>query len=280
MCTICDGSAVAINRPLWAPGESVCHRYHVTTVYDEALGYEIAFSYRDVGDEIDAVLRLAGIAPASVLEICAGPADHAIECARRGIRATALDLSESMLKRAAENATSAGVALDIVHADMRDFQLPYQVDLAICMISSISHVLSLDEMLSHLASVKSALTPGGVYVIEGSHPTEYLGGKATQTEWDTERDGIKVHLIWGTEDNIIDPVTQITKIDVTIAMTGADGTTTTVTSAEDDRFWTATEMVAAARLAGLTVLGQYGDFVGNSLSHEDAWRMITVLRNG
>ena len=58
-----------------------------------------------------------------------------------------------------------------------------------------------------------------------------------------------------------------------------DGSTTTVTSKEDDRFWTATEMVAAARLAGLTVVGQYGDFDGRGLSDEGAWRMFTVLRN-
>jgi SAM-dependent methyltransferase len=257
----------------------VCHRYLVTTVYDEAYGYEIAFSYRDVPDEVDSLLRLSGIKPAAVLEICAGPADHAIECARRGMRATALDLSEAMCKRSAENATKAGVALDVMHADMLDFQLPYQVDLAFCMISSISHVLSLDDMLSHLAAVKAALTPGGVYVIEGSHPTEYLGGKATQSEWDTERDGIKVHLIWGTDDNVIDPVTQITEIDVTIEMTLPDGTVSSVTSKEDDRFWTATEMVAAARLAGLTVVGQYGDFDGRDLSADGAWRMITVLQS-
>lgn len=257
----------------------MCHRYLVTSVYEEAYGYEIAFSYRDVPDEVDSLMRLAGTTPKSVLEICSGPADHAIECARRGLSATALDLSESMCKRAAENATTAGVALDVIHGDMLDFQLPYQVDLAFCMISSISHVLSLDAMLSHLAAVKAALTPGGVYVIEGSHPTEYLGGKATQSEWDTERDGISVHLIWGTDDNIIDPVTQVTQIDVTIAMTHPDGSVTTVTSKEDDRFWTATEMVAAARLAGLTVVGQYGDFDGRGLSDEDAWRMITVLRN-
>jgi SAM-dependent methyltransferase len=250
----------------------------VTTVYDEAYGYEIAFSYRDVPDEIDALLKMAGTAPAAALEICAGPAEHAIECGRRGMRVASIDRSAAMCKRAAENATAAGVALDVIHGDMLDFALPYQVDLAFCMISSISHVLSLDDMLAHLASVKAALTPGGVYVIEGSHPTEYLGGKATQSDWDTERDGIKVHLTWGTDDNIIDPVTQITQIDVTIAMTLPDGSTSTVTSKEDDRFWTATEMIAAARLAGLTVVGQYGDFDGGGLSDEGAWRMFTVLR--
>jgi hypothetical protein len=46
------------------------------------------------------------------------------------------------------------------------------------------------------------------------------------------------------------------------------------------RFWTATELQAAIRLAGgLTVEAQYGDFdAGVSLDSPDAWRMITLLR--
>ncbi|HKE65117.1 MAG TPA: class I SAM-dependent methyltransferase, partial [Micromonosporaceae bacterium] len=250
----------------------------VTSIYDAALGYEIAFSYRDVPAEVDALVRLSGGEPASVLEICAGPAEHAVECARRGWRATAVDQSPSMLDRARENAASAGVTVDLIRADMRDFTLAEPVDLAFCMISSISYVLTLDDMITHLSTVRRALRPGGCYVIEGSHPTEQFGAKATQTTWTCTRDGISSTLSWGEDTDLIDPVTQITQLHVTVATSGPGGEHS-VTSIEPDRFWTRDEMHAAARLAGMRVDGEYGDFSGDvGLADPSAWRMIHVLR--
>jgi len=250
----------------------------VNTIYDAALGYEIAFSYRDIPAEVNALVRMAGRTPQSVLEIAAGPAEHAIECARRGWHASALDLSPAMCARAAANAIAAGVTLDVLAADMHDFTLPEPVDLAFCMISSISYVLTLDAMVRHLASVRRALTPDGCYIIEGSHPTEYLGAKATQSRWTQARDGIEVDLMWGAEDDVIDPVTQITQLHVSITMTGADGIPVTTSSIEQDRFWTRDEMHAAACLAGMRVDTEFGDFDGGGLADPGAWRMICVLR--
>jgi hypothetical protein len=183
-----------------------------------------------------------------------------------------------MAARATTNAAAAGVDLVTVTADMRHFTGVEPVDLAFCMISSISHVLSLDDMIAHLEAVRAALRSGGVYVIEGSHPGDYIGVKTVSTSWDMERDGVAVHLDWGAESDTMDPVTQLTTVHVTLTMDGPDGAAHTFTSAEDDRFWTATELRAAARLAGLEVLGQYGDFDGRALDAEGAWRMITVLR--
>jgi SAM-dependent methyltransferase len=250
----------------------------VGSVYDESLGYEIAFSYRDVPAEVDALIAMAGRAPDSVLEVAAGPGEHAIEFARRGARAAALDLSEAMCARATANAAAAGVALDVVRGDMRGFLLPYRVDLAVCMISSICHVSTLDDMISHLTAVRRALAPGGCYIVEGSHPTDQFGPKSTQTDWESERDGITAHLRWGDDGDTIDPVTQLTDTHVTLTVTGPDGIGVTTSHVESDRFWTADEMRASARLAGLAVSAEYGAFDRRGLSAEGAWRMITVMR--
>ena len=57
-------------------------------IYDEPEYYEAACAYRDVPAEVDALLRWSGKhhePPRSVLELAAGPAEHARDLARRGL---------------------------------------------------------------------------------------------------------------------------------------------------------------------------------------------------
>jgi ubiquinone/menaquinone biosynthesis C-methylase UbiE len=111
-------------------------------VDDHAEAYEVAFSYRDVPTEVDTLVgwhrRHAAVPLGRVLELAAGPADHALEFARRGIVATALDLNPSMCHRAEQRARSAQLPLAVVCADMTDFTLDGSYDLALLMLAQRS----------------------------------------------------------------------------------------------------------------------------------------------
>jgi SAM-dependent methyltransferase len=246
----------------------------VTGLYDAAEAYQLAFSYRDVAGEVETLQRWYGGRPGSVLELAAGPAEHAVEFARRGARAAALDRSAAMCERARRNADRAGVALCVHRADMTGFALGERFDLAFCMIDSIAHVLTLDALVAHLDAVRRHLRDGGRYVVESGHPAEYLAAsKRVETEWDVERDGHRVHIRWGSPDDRMDPVTQVTPYRVTITVDGAVAADEVVAN----RFWTATELDAAGRLAGLRVAARYGDLRDDlDVSDEQAWRMFTV----
>ena len=69
-------------------------------VYDEVEAYEVAFSFRDLPSEVDTLVtwyrRHGKDHLKRVLELAAGPGDHALELARRGLDVTALDLNPSM----------------------------------------------------------------------------------------------------------------------------------------------------------------------------------------
>ena len=71
-------------------------------IYAAARYYDIAFAYRDFAEECEFLTRAAtphlGRMPESVLELAAGPANHAIELARRGLAATALDREPAMVQ--------------------------------------------------------------------------------------------------------------------------------------------------------------------------------------
>jgi len=75
-------------------------------------------------------------------------------------------------------------------------------------------------------------------------------------------------------------VTQITPEHMSITAHAADGTVRTVSDVVPNRFWTATELTAAIRLAGgYSVAASYGDFDDSTMLDDPAaWRMILVLR--
>jgi len=271
-------------------GHGIGHHGRVSGIYDEPEFYQAASAYRDVPAEVDALLRWSGRhrgpdgpgagPPRSVLELAAGPAEHARELARRGLEVTALDLSAAMCARARELAKADELSLTVVEADMRDFHLPGDVDLAITMLNSLCHLMSLDDMLRHLASVARYLSRNGLYIMELAHPADFFAAEhRTSSEWSTEvGDGI-VSVRWGAQDQI-DPVTQITREHVSVTYHKRYGPVRTVTDVVPNRFWTATEMAAAIRLAGgFTVVASYGDFDADlPVEAAEAWRMILVLR--
>ena len=252
-------------------------------IYDEPEYYEAACAYRDVPAEVDALLRWSGKhhePPGTVLELAAGPAEHARDLARRGLQATALDLNPAMCARARDLAAAAGIPLTVVQADMRDFSLPVPFDLAITMLNSLCHLLTLDDMLRHLTAVGRHLDRNGLYIMELAHPADFFGAeRRTSSEWSSETGDGTVSVRWGAQDQI-DPVTQVTREHVSVTYHKRGGPVRTVTDVVPNRFWTATELTAAIRLAGgFTVAASYGDFDGDlPVDAVDAWRMILVLR--
>ena len=255
-----------------APGR-LCDDWAV--IYDHPQAYELACSFREVGVEVDALRRWAG-APRTVLELAAGPAEHAREFAGRGVAATALDLSPAMCAYARER--GVGLPLEVVQADMTGFRLGRRFDLVITMLDSTAHLMTLDQLVAYLSCVREHLAAGGLAVIEMSHPADRLGDTPrVSNAWSVRKDGVGADVRWGEPGDEIDPITQIVNDRVTIALDGGE----VIQGVVPYRFWTATELEAAIRLAGgLTVQAQYGDFdVNVSLGSAEAWRMITLLRH-
>jgi len=279
----------------------------VTGIYDEPELYELACAYRDIPAEVTALQGWfathfagagAGAAVGSVLELAAGPAEHARELAGRGVRATALDWSAAMCGYAAGQAKAAGVPLDVVQADMRDFRVTapdggeVMFDAAITMLNSACHLFILDDLVRHLSAVRAHLVTGGLYIVELAHPAEFFAPEPrTSSEWTVDAaDGLHAEVHWGGRGDRIDPLTQVTNEHMTITATSKDGTIRTVSDVVPNRFWTLTEFTAAIALAaaavppgdpsaGFELVASYGDFdETTTLDAPAAWRMILVLR--
>lgn len=255
-------------------------------LYSDPSLYELAFSYRDVRMEVDVLEawyeRRRGGRPRRVLEVAAGPAAHAIEFARRRAKVTALDASPAMCAYARRRADEAGVALDAVQADMVRFHIPRRrFDLAVIMLDSASHILDLDAMVSHLRSVGAHLVPGGLYVLETSHPADFLAGSPkTQNRWRLTRGGKRVDVNFTSPLRAFDSATQVWNCRISVKVT-EQGHRQVLRDTIALRRWTATELEAAARLAGnVRIVERHGSFdLDGPFGAGDPteWRMISVL---
>jgi len=168
----------------------------LSTIYQQARYYEIAFGFVDVVKHVDlleAYMRTYRLAPVTaVLDVCCGPGRQTREFARRGYHAVGLDASPDMLEYLRARASEEHVSVETVQADMMDFTLPSPVEFAYNLMGSVVYVTSSSALIAHLSSMARALSPGGLYLIENlgidwGNPQSYL----PQT-WEMAKDGILI----------------------------------------------------------------------------------------
>jgi SAM-dependent methyltransferase len=119
-------------------------------------------------EEVGQLLALVGIEPAgrTVLDLCCGPGRHAVPLAGRGARVTGVDRTRFHLDLARERARLAGVDVELVEADMREFRRPAAFDLALSLFTSFGYFDARDDDLRVLRNVRTSLRDRGALVID------------------------------------------------------------------------------------------------------------------
>jgi len=230
-------------------------------MFDAVDAYRAAFSYRDIPAEVEQVLawhaRHRGGSPARVLELAAGPADHALEFARRGVGATALDLSAAMCACARQRAADAALPLEVVRADMTDFRIAGRFGLAILLLDSASLVLTDGAMAGLFSCVARHLEPGGLFVVDLS--AERPG--APPPDWTIDTGEVSVRTRWGADGDVVDPATGIeqTRVRVTTTRRGEAESRSVVDEIVPSRRWTGSQLAALAAPGGWELLARYDE---------------------
>jgi len=138
----------------------------------------------------------------TLLDLGCGAGRHAIAFARRGLRVTGVDISETMLLHAKERAEAAGADISFLKADLaRLEELPLGAfQGAICLCESGVGVLGGEgQDFAFLRQVQALLTPGAYFVLtcfnalrryirsKDQNPRfDYINGTM---EWSCEMDG-------------------------------------------------------------------------------------------
>jgi SAM-dependent methyltransferase len=117
--------------------------------------------------EVEALSRLTGLrAGAVVLDIPCGPGRHLLPLARRGYRVCGVDLNRSYLEEARRRIDRAKLDVELVQADMREFERPSSFDLAVNLYTSFGYSNDPGDDLRMLKRWRRCLRPGGQLVLE------------------------------------------------------------------------------------------------------------------
>lgn len=179
--------------------------------YDRPEYYDLAFSWRDIGKEVDlfeeCIRHYSGIPVKHMLELASGTSPHLEELLRRGYAYTGLDLSKAMVLWSDAKARKLGIDARFIEADMADFCVPEPVDFVFTMCGSL-YTKSTSEFISHLESVATALRPGGLYFLDWCINFEWNQPKGEQ-KWKMKRKGVEIKVCF--REEIVDPASQIAR---------------------------------------------------------------------
>ena len=138
--------------------EDLSEDYDRFVDWDARLAFEMPFLRE----------RLGQAQAKSVVDVACGTGHHAIAFARAGLRVTAADSSEAMIRRAKANATAAGVSVDartLGFGQLAD-KLAGGYDAITCLGNSIPHLLTASELSRAFADMAKVLRPGGLLVLQ------------------------------------------------------------------------------------------------------------------
>ncbi len=159
---------------------------------------EFASVYDQLMDDVDyeawatqSLSRIAacGMEPRSVCDCACGTGGVALELARRGLKVTGVDISESMLRLAADKARAAGLALRLVRQDMCALNLPRPVDAIVSACDGVNYLLTPMRVAQFFGRAREALKKGGVLTFDISS-REKLKRMARERVYFEDREGL------------------------------------------------------------------------------------------
>lgn len=173
----------------------------MTRLYsDHSELYDIAFDW-DVGEEVDWLLERLGSGCASVLEPGCGSGRMMEAFARRGVEVVGIDLEPAMVEAARARLANAGVAGEVVLADMAGLDLGRRFDGAVCPIGTLGH-LPPAALSAHLDRMGEHLAPAGRYLVQlfMRDPDRLPALPETGSAWEEERGEVKLRITCTTEE--------------------------------------------------------------------------------
>ncbi len=125
------------------------------------------------GHYLELIQKMGGT-PRQVGECGCGTGSLSVELVRRGVRLTAGDLSEEMLRLAGEKARKNGLMIPFVRQDMRRLSYHRPMDAIIAACDAVNYLLSVADLDAFFGAAHQNLKPGGVLAFDISSPYKLM----------------------------------------------------------------------------------------------------------
>jgi SAM-dependent methyltransferase len=232
--------------------DPACEAYEALAFAYDALSAD--YPYDRWLPALERLARAHGLRGKRLLDVACGTGKSFVPLLERDYDVTACDLSEAMLRRAAEKAP--GVPL--YRLDMRELGVLGEFDLVTCLDDSLNYLLREQDLRAALAGLRRNLAPEGVAVWDLNALAMYRAQFAS--DWVVERDGVFIAWQGLTDRDLRAGARARARIDV-FADPDADAWRR-VGSEHVQRHWPRECLESAAADAGLRVLAVHGQHRG------------------
>ena len=148
--------------------------------------------YSKVVDFYYQILQQEELQPRTAVDLACGTGSVAMILAQKGLRVTAVDMSEDMLCVAAQKAQEIENPPVFVCQRLEHLRLPKGVDLAVCALDSIDYITDPKACAEAMKRIYKTLNPGGCFIFDVNTP-EKLRAMDDQVFLDEDAD---VYCVW------------------------------------------------------------------------------------
>lgn len=139
----------------------------IAKVYDQ-LNHDV--DYEKWVDYVLSLFDKFGCKPRLILELACGTGSFAIKMSQKGYEMICVDISEEMLLVAREKAETAAQNILFLQQDMTSFELYGTVGAIVCLLDSVNHLRSAEEVKRMIRLCHNYLDNGGLLIFDVNTP--------------------------------------------------------------------------------------------------------------
>ena len=130
--------------------------------------------YSEIVAFYDAILQREGLHPRTAADLACGTGSVAALLAQKGLRVTAVDMSEDMLCQASAKTQYLDKPPVYICQKLQQLHLPRAVDLAVCALDSIDYITDPADCEKAINRIYKALNPGGCFIFDVNTPQKLM----------------------------------------------------------------------------------------------------------
>lgn len=211
------------------------------------------------------------------LDLGCGTGSVAVELAAAGYDVVGIDRSPAMLSAARAKADARGIppgpgGLDLILQDIAAFELFGTVDMAVCLMDTVNHLLSAERVRRLFRLCYHYLNPGGAFILDLATPHHFSETLGDQVFYDLSPD---VSLLW---KNNWDPVRKISRAELALFLRESDGRYRRVDAEIREKAYPCAVVRRWLTEAGFRVVAAYGGIGRETVSDGDERVFFTAVK--